>query len=108
MTTMDLLGPAKDLFKNKPFTKDSTLFWFFYRLTFALHVVFSLMIGARCYFGDPIDCAMRKSAAIQGGIVDNYCWVTGTWTVKDKPEDQILPQHMSSRRKVIEILLSHF
>ena len=60
------------------------------------------MVGGRAYFGDPIDCAMRKSQAIGGGIIDNYCWVTGTWTVKDKPDDQILAKHMSSRRKVSE------
>ena len=100
MSVITFLSPIKDQFKSKPFVKDSTLFWFFYRLTVALHCLFALMVGGRAYFGDPIDCAMRKSNAIGGNIIDNYCWVTGTWTVKDKPEDQILAKHMSSRRKV--------
>ena len=102
MSVITFLSPIKDQFKSKPFVKDSTLFWFFYRLTVALHCLFALMVGGRAYFGDPIDCAMRKSQAIGGGIIDNYCWVTGTWTVKDKPDDQILAKHMSSRRKVSE------
>ena len=100
MTVFNLLEPLKNKFKDKPFQNDSRLFWFFYRLTFLLHVFFALLLGGKNYFGDPIDCAMRKSSALGGNIIDNYCWVTGTWTVTDKPDDQILSKHMSSRRKV--------
>ena len=99
MSVFDFFNPLKEKIKKKPFEKDSCLFRFFYRLTFLLHVFFALLLGGKNYFGDPIDCAMRKSD-VGMHIIDNYCWVTGTWTVKDKSDEKILENHMSSRRKV--------
>ena len=102
MSVFAFFNPLKEKIKKKPFEKDSCLFRFFYRLTFLLHVFFALLLGGKNYFGDPIDCAMRKSD-VGMHIIDNYCWVTGTWTIKDKPDEEILEYHMSSRRRVWNI-----
>ena len=98
--THDLLDPLKIFVKPKKFKTDSWGFWFFYRATVAVHVLFCIMLGGRAYFGDPIDCAIRR-AEVRGDLVDNYCWVTGTWTVKDKEPHEITTKDI--QRKVRSI-----
>ena len=94
---LEFLEPLRSIAKTKPFKTDNTAFWFFYRLTVAIHVVFALLLGGKAFFGDPIDCAIRKSD-VKGELIDNYCWITGTWTVQDKEPHEIEPN--SVRRKV--------
>ena len=93
----DFVTPFKGLLRQKVFKKDNFLFWFFYRATVAIHILFTLVLGGKAYFGDPIDCTIRR-VEVRGDVVDNYCWVTGTWTIKDKEPHEIAPN--SVRRKV--------
>ena len=37
-----------------------------------LFILFSAMLTAKQYFGDPIDCFVQ---GVLSGIVDTYCWV---------------------------------
>jgi len=62
---------------------DNNCFRLVYRATVALHVLFTALLGARQYFGDPIDCSMHDSS-VPRGMLNSYCWITGTWTVRSK------------------------
>ena len=59
--TSDFLDPLKKFAKPKTFRTTSILFLFFYRATVAIHVLFCLMVAGKAYFGDPIDCQIRKT-----------------------------------------------
>jgi len=100
MPVTDFLDTLKNYARPKKFKTDSWGFWFFYRATVLVHVIFCLALGGRAYFGDPIDCAIRR-AEIRGDLIDNYCWVTGTWTVQDKEPHEITTN--SVKRKVRNI-----
>ena len=105
----DIIKPVKDTFQPKAYSKvkvDSKLFWFFYRATVALHVLFVFILGGKAYFGDPIDCALRKTD-VPGNMIDNYCWVSGTWTVRDKRPHEIAP-NVGKARKVSTEKQKHF
>ena len=97
MVVTDLFGELKGYITPKPFKTDSFLFWFFYRATVGVHVLFAILLGLKAYFGDPIDCVIRKTE-VRSDVIDNYCWVTGTWTVQDKEAHEI--ETNSVRRKV--------
>ena len=51
-----------------------------------LFILFSAMLTAKQYFGDPIDCFVQ---GVPSGIVDTYCWVHGTYTLKNLKMDQV-------------------
>ena len=93
----DIFSPLKKYLKPKTFKTDSFLFFFFYRATVGIHVLFCLMLAGRAYFGNPISCAIRR-AEVRPDLVDQYCWATGTWTVGDKEPDEITTS--SVQRKV--------
>lgn len=42
-------------------------------------IVFSILVTSKQYFGDPINCDVvddRKT------VIDTYCWIYGTFTIK--------------------------
>ena len=64
------------------FTKlgtDNVVFQLHSRVTVALLATFSLLLGSKQYFGDPIDCSVD---GVRQSLMDKYCWITGTWTVR--------------------------
>ena len=93
----DFITPLKAFFKKKVFTTDNNAFRFFYRVTFAIHVLFCFLLGASQFFGNPIHCAIRNTH-VDKDVINNYCWITGTWTVQDKEPDEIVAN--VHRRKV--------
>ena len=48
------------------------------QITFPIFILFSAMLTAKQYFGDPIDCFV---SGVPAGIVNTYCWTHGTYTV---------------------------
>ena len=49
----------------------------------------SVLLGAKQYFGDPIDCNVL---GLPPDMMDWYCWVHGTWTVKELAADRYKDQ----------------
>ena len=47
--------------------------------------VASVLLGAKQYFGDPIECNVL---GLPAAMMDWYCWVHGTWTVKELVPDR--------------------
>ena len=50
-----------------------------------LLAVASVLLGAKQYFGDPIECNVL---GLPAAMMDWYCWVHGTWTVKELVPDR--------------------
>ena len=98
MPITDFIDSLKSFTKKKEFRTDNVAFWLFYRVTVGIHILFALLLGGKSFFGDPIDCAIRKSD-VRADLIDNYCWITGTWTVQDKEAHEIAPTSIL-RRKV--------
>jgi len=59
----------------------------FNRMTVCGLFIGSVLLGAKEFYGDPIDC---KVDGVSSDLMDTYCWVTGTYTVKEyfRPEYQ--------------------
>ena len=47
-------------------------FSFTMQFSVMLFIMFSAMLTAKQYFGDPTDCFVQ---GVLSGIVDTYCWV---------------------------------
>ena len=53
---------------------------YFIKVTFPLFILFSAMLTATQYFGNPIDCMVQ---GVPASIVNTYCWTHGTYTIKE-------------------------
>ncbi len=59
---------------------DNLIFVLYYRVNNWFLFLASILLGARQYFGDPIDCEVD---GVDRTIVDGICWFDGTWTVPE-------------------------
>ena len=57
---LDLLRSAKGILKTDDLTIDNVVFKLHYRVTVAILISSSLIGVAKQYFGDPINCQVRK------------------------------------------------
>lgn len=78
---MDLFTKLKGIVKIKEVPIDNQVFQLHYRVTGLYLFGCALLIGAKQYFGDPIDCITRDDVANK--IMDTYCWVHATFTLPD-------------------------
>ncbi|GIY07718.1 hypothetical protein CEXT_636711 [Caerostris extrusa] len=69
---MDLFGSVKNFLKPSRASIDNFAFKLTYKFTFALLISSSVLVTARQYFGDPIDCISRDN--IPSGMLDTFCW----------------------------------
>merc|ERR1712212_331922 len=67
---------------------DNLVFRLHYKVTVILLVVFSAMVTAKQYFGDPIECFVQ---GVPAKTVSTYCWVHGTYTLRNLKMDQTRP-----------------
>ena len=57
---------------------DNIFFFFHYKITMVILVVFGLLVTKKQYFGDPIDCIVDS---IDSHTIDMYCWIQSTYTI---------------------------
>lgn len=82
MSVYDFAKSYKFLLKGEQFAIDNEVFRMHYRGSVLLLIVFSAVLSAKQFFGDPITCHI-KEGSLQG-LVTTYCWVHGTYTLKNK------------------------
>lgn len=80
-----IFGDLKGLLKTENVATDNFVFRLHYKCTLLLLVACTALLGAKQYFGDPIDCYCSRE--IPNGVLDAYCWINATWTVKGLTED---------------------
>ena len=60
---------------------DNVIFRLHYQFGVAILLTFSLMVSAKQYFGDPIDCISKD--AIPNKMLNTYCWIHTTFSLED-------------------------
>jgi len=86
------LKEIKSFFHLETVATDNAVFRLHYKVTVMLLALSSLLLGAKQYFGDPITCKADPSSL--NNFMDVYCWVSGTWTIKEYTYDSV--QHIVS------------
>lgn len=78
-----IVGPLKQyLRKSDPASIDNFAFKLHYRATFVVLLVCTLLVSARQFIGDPIQCI--SDSGIPGGTMDLYCWIHSTFSVPSR------------------------
>jgi len=83
---LSFFEPLKKLCKQEKVAIDNEVFRLHYKVSVILFIMFSAMLTAKQYFGDPIDCFVQ---GVPAKIVNTYCWVHGTYTMKNYKMDQV-------------------
>jgi len=79
---LDLFSQLAYFFKiQDSVTIDNNVFRLHYKATVMLLVMCTLLVTARQYIGDPIDCMVE---GIPGNIMDTYCWISSTFSVNNR------------------------
>ena len=77
-----VVGPVKKyLLKFDPANIDTWFFKLHYRATFIILIVSMMLVSARQYIGDPINCIAE---GVPGGTMDLYCWIHSTFSVPSR------------------------
>jgi len=76
-----LFGNLKAFIKPQSCIIDNHVFRLHYKFSVVILVAFSLMVTARQYFGDPIDCISKDD--IPNKLLDTYCWIHTTFSLED-------------------------
>lgn len=75
---ISLFSAAKDLLKTDNVCIDDLTFRLHYKVTAAMLMAFSIVVTARQYVGNPIECSVDS---VPWNVMDSYCWVYSTFTV---------------------------
>jgi len=78
---LGLFASVKVLVKLDSVHVDNFVFRLHYKATGIILIVFSLLVTARQYIGDPIDCLVNSD--VPPNIMDTYCWIHSTFTLPD-------------------------
>jgi len=76
---MDVVKDFVGIFATKEVNYDNFTFKLFYRATFGLCVLSSLLLGASQYVGDPIECdpGGSKDTDKYKSVFEDHCWIHG-------------------------------
>lgn len=75
----EIFEGVKDLFRLGRTNTDSPVFRLHYRVTSALLVVCCLILAARQFVGNPIECVHAKDLPPE--VLNTWCWIHSTYTV---------------------------
>nr|XP_022900886.1 innexin inx2-like [Onthophagus taurus] len=84
---MDFLNSFKSLIKLEQIHTDNNIFKLHYKFTMIMLIVFSILLTSKQYFGDPIDCEVQDRSS---EVIETYCWIFGTFTIKKTLNENIL------------------
>ncbi|KAK2706647.1 innexin inx2-like [Artemia franciscana] len=82
----DVFGSVKGLLKLDQVTVDNNIFRLHYKATVVILIAFSLLVTARQYIGDPIDCIVE---GVPSNVMDTYCWIHSTFTLPDRLNGEV-------------------
>lgn len=80
---MDIIGQfkgVKGFIKPQTCIIDNHVFRLHYRASSLLLLIFSALVTARQYFGDPIDCISKDD--IPSELLDTFCWIHTTFSLE--------------------------
>ncbi|XP_055523325.1 innexin inx2-like [Wyeomyia smithii] len=77
-----LTNSLREMLQVKPVDTTNTVWRLHSRATLYVLIFSTILLSARAYFGEPIDCITSGSSAIKSSI-NSYCWTLGTYISKD-------------------------
>lgn len=77
-----VLGSLSSLGNIANVHTDNAVFQLHYRFTVVMLLLFSILITTKQYFGDPIDCDTSGTTGVHKDVVETFCWIYGTYTLK--------------------------
>ncbi|CAL1301930.1 unnamed protein product [Larinioides sclopetarius] len=86
---MDLFSSLKSFFKANNSTIDNYVFRLHYKATATVLVAFSVLVTARQYIGDPIDCIGPSKDQLPENLLDTFCWIHSTFSVPSAWKEKI-------------------
>lgn len=92
---IEITRSLRELLVAKSFDSTNTVWRLHSRATVYLLVLFTILLSARTYFGDPIECISSASPAVMSSL-HSFCWTMGTFISRD-------PKFVNARWDFIEI-----
>lgn len=77
-----LTKPLRELLRTKEVDATNTVWRLHSRATVFTLAFFTILLGARSYFGEPIDCIASIASEYRKSM-NNFCWVLGTFISRD-------------------------
>jgi len=65
-------------FREKEVNQTNTTFKLFSKVTFALCIFASILVGGTQYFGKPMNCDLGTAPVVNQDLLNDYCWIHGT------------------------------
>ncbi|KAJ8923328.1 hypothetical protein NQ315_001886 [Exocentrus adspersus] len=85
--TTEFLKTLKPFIQLEKIQTDNNVFKLHYKATVILLLGFSFLLTGKQYFGDPMDCDVDERKE----VIDTYCWIYGTFTLKSSLKDPHIP-----------------
>ncbi|XP_062541618.1 innexin inx5-like [Armigeres subalbatus] len=79
---IELTRSLRDLLVTKTLDSTNTVWRLHSRVTVYMLVFFTILLSARAYFGDPIDCISTAAPAVKPSL-HSFCWTLGTFISRD-------------------------
>uniref|UniRef100_A0A0K8RDF6 Innexin n=1 Tax=Ixodes ricinus TaxID=34613 RepID=A0A0K8RDF6_IXORI len=80
MSLVNLFGGLRRLLRRRSIQIDNCVFRLHWLVTSSVLVVFSLVVTARQYVGDPIEC-VPPTSDFPMEVLNTYCWIHSTFTI---------------------------
>lgn len=77
-----LVKPLRDLLRVKSVDTTNIVWRLHNRATVYVLVFFTILLSARAYFGDPIDCITSAPSIVRQSM-NSFCWTLGTYISND-------------------------
>lgn len=85
----------RDVLAPKTFDSTNTVWRLHSRITVYMLVLFTILLSARAYFGDPIECISSAAPSVRPSL-HSFCWTLGTYISRD-------PKFVDASWDIIEI-----
>uniref|UniRef100_A0A182QHR8 Innexin n=1 Tax=Anopheles farauti TaxID=69004 RepID=A0A182QHR8_9DIPT len=79
---LEFIRPLQSILQIKPVNTTDLVWRLHCRVTVSLLLLASLLLTARQYFGNPIDC-VTGSGMVSSSTMNDFCWVMGTYISRD-------------------------
>ncbi|KAH9380017.1 hypothetical protein HPB48_006165 [Haemaphysalis longicornis] len=80
MSVLGIFGGLRRFLRLRHVKIDNCVFRLHWMVTSSLLVAFSLLVSARQYVGDPIEC-MPPASNFPMNVLNSYCWIHSTFTM---------------------------
>ncbi|XP_019557661.2 innexin inx5 [Aedes albopictus] len=92
---IEITKPLRDILVPKSFDSTNTVWRLHSRITVYMLVFFTILLSARAYFGEPIECISSAAPTVRPSL-HSFCWTLGTYISRD-------PKFVDASWDIIEI-----